>query len=144
MNGMALITAKTFTSANSKADKNGLLPVLLRCTAGTMPNKSILSGSVALSEGFEAGRSYICQYTETEESEDYGREFSFVNCGVVTGLELVELAIKLGPAVIVDVLDEDDDDDFAAANDAEEVSVEKAAKVTRKKRATTETGDLGD
>ena len=139
---MALITAKTFTSAKSKADKNGLLPVLLRCTAGTMPNKSILSGSVALSEGFEAGRSYICQYTETEESEDYGREFSFVNCGVVTGLELVELAIKLGPAVIVDVLDEDDDDDFTA-DDAEEASEEQAAPKARKKRAAKETGDLG-
>ena len=143
MNGIALITAKTFTSANSKADKNGLLPVLLKCTAGTMPNKSILSGSVALSEGFEAGKSYICQYTETEESEEYGREFTFSNCGVVTGLELVETAVKLGPAVIVDVLDEDEDDDFTADDDAEKASEEQPAKKTRKKRAAKEAGDLG-
>ena len=61
---------------------------------------------MAQREGFDVNSSYICQFTEQEEDEEFGRQFNFVNLGEVSALELMKISQEGGPAVIVDVTDD--------------------------------------
>ena len=101
MNGIAVITVKSWNAGN--ADKHGKLPMLLKVVAGKVPNRSIISGTIAEREGFVENNSYLCQYTESAESETYGRQFNFSNLGQISGMEIIKATAELGEAVVVDV-----------------------------------------
>lgn len=83
MNGSALVISNTFQGLNAKPDKNGKNPILLVSIAGKMPNRAVISGTIAENSGFEVGKKYMVSYTEGEPNV-YGRQFSFTNEGEVS------------------------------------------------------------
>ena len=101
MNGVSLITVKSWNTTN--LDRNGLAPLLLKVVAGQMPNRAIISGTIAQNEGFEPNKTYLCQYTEGEPSAEHGRQFRFTNLGEVSGLDVIKATKELGAAQVVDV-----------------------------------------
>src|SRR5690606_36659982 len=69
-----------FTSESEHADKNGKMPVVLTPLGGESPRgRNIVSGTIAESEGFEAGKTYLVMgtHTGTVETEDSERIESF-------------------------------------------------------------------
>lgn len=100
MNTLAVVSAATFSSG--EADSNGKMPVILRCIAGRIPNRNVLSGTIAENEGFIPGKAYLAQVRETEASDEYGRQFVFTNVSEASMMDIVDAESKLGPAVVYD------------------------------------------
>lgn len=100
-NEIALVTVTAWNSQN--ADKNGNYPVLLKAIAGKTVNRSILAGTLAMSEGFELNKTYLVQISEKEYSAQYGRQFSFTNLGEQKGLDIIRSVKELGSPQIIDV-----------------------------------------
>ncbi len=73
-----IVVAITNFNGTSTSDKNGKYPVMLNCIAGTMPNRNVLSGTVAENLGIEVGKSYLMQVRETGFDKLFGRDFTFV------------------------------------------------------------------
>lgn len=95
------------TSDNSPfrvSDVDGLAPVILTCIAGTIPNRNVLSGTVANSAKMEAGKTYLVQCTEQAYDPQYGRRFNFVNMQEMSSaLEIVKIQKELGKGRVLDV-----------------------------------------
>lgn len=103
MNGSALVMVNEFQSANSKPDRNEKNPILLVSIAGKMPNRAVLSGTIAERNGFEVGKKYMISYTEGETNQ-YGRQFSFTNEGEVTSVaDTLLLKKEYGAPQIINV-----------------------------------------
>lgn len=100
-NGLAVVTVTNWN--NGKSDKNGENPVLLKGLAGTIPNRSILSGTLAKNQGFEAGNTYAIQIEERAEDPIYGRQFAFTPVEKIKAYELKETLSKFGALRIFDV-----------------------------------------
>lgn len=116
-NGMALVVVKSWNTDN--VDKNGLSPVLLQCLAGTMPNRSIISGTIAQREGLYENSTYLVQITETETDDKYGRQFNFTNVGQASLLEIISAKRELGAVKVFDASE-------AIVEESEEVPAKKA------------------
>lgn len=104
-NGKVAAVVKAYTQGNP--DKNGKDPVILQVVAGTSPNRTILSGTIAEREGFVVGNAYLTQIKEGDENE-FGRQFIFSNIGVLGTMDLLSIESHLGEPVIFDVVQEVD------------------------------------
>ncbi len=90
---VAVAQTKTFNKGGveSSVDKNGNLPIQLTVIAGKCPNRAIvMSGSVAIGLGIEAGNTYVLQanYRDTNE---YGENFSHTVLSKLSAIDLVQL-----------------------------------------------------
>lgn len=100
--GMAVVSPVVFNNGGA-VDKNGNMPIMLRPVAGKLPNRFVISGTIAANEGFEVGDSYLIDITEREPDAQYGRQFQFRKLMTISSpLELVKITKELGQAVIFD------------------------------------------
>lgn len=90
---VATATTKHFNKggAESSVDKNGNYPIQLTVSAGKAPARSlVISGSVAMSQGIEAGKTYVVQAT-LRDINDYGDNWNHLVLGTLTTLDLIKL-----------------------------------------------------
>lgn len=98
---ITLVTPKEF--GRESLDRNGKQAVILIPVAGKMPNRNIISGTVAEREGFELGKTYLASFREVEANE-YGRQFQWSKITQVDNpLHIIEATKSLGAAVIYDI-----------------------------------------
>lgn len=115
-NSLVIVTVNYFT--NGALDKNGKQPVILTVVAGKAPNRTVLSGTVAESAGFEVGKSYLANCRETAPDEQYGRQFRWTKISEATVMDVIEGTKMLGEPQIFDV---------SASVETSPVSIEAAA-----------------
>lgn len=97
-----IVVAITNFSGTTTPDKNGAVPVMLQCIAGTMPNRNVLSGTVAQRAGFDVGRTYLVNVRETGYDEVFGPDYTFVKImELKSGLDIVQASKELGTAQIL-------------------------------------------
>jgi hypothetical protein len=97
-----IVVAVTNFSGTTTPDKNGAAPLMLQCIAGTMPNRNVLSGTVAQRAGFEVGRTYLANVRETGYDEVFGPDYTFVKImELKSGLDIVQASRELGTAQII-------------------------------------------
>lgn len=100
-----IVAAVTNFSGTTTPDKNGEAPVMLQCIAGTMPNRNVLSGTVARRAGLEVGRTYLVNVRETGFDDLFGPDYTWIKIMELTnGLDIVRAAKELGDARIMYVL----------------------------------------
>lgn len=100
-NSIAAATVAQFN--NGKADKNGLMPVILIPVAGRMPNRNVLSGTVADNMGIKVEETYLFKVTEVEPDEEFGRRFNYTPLAKLGVIEILEAQTKLGDGSIFSV-----------------------------------------
>ena len=99
----SIAVVKAVTLSHLKEDKNGLLPVMLQCVAGTSVNKCTISGTVAERAGFQEGYCYLVSINEIE-SDEYGRQFRFDRLMPELGTkDLIDAIKSFGSAKVLDV-----------------------------------------
>lgn len=92
-----IVVAVTPFSGTSTADKNGNYPVMLQCIAGSMPNRNVLSGTVAKRMGIEEGKTYLMNVREAGFDKQFGTDYTFTKIKeLVTGKDIVEASSQLG------------------------------------------------
>lgn len=97
-----IVAAITNFSGTTTPDKNGQAPIMLQCIAGSMPNRNVLSGTVAQRAGFEVGKTYLVNVRENGFDEVFGTDFTFIKImELTTGLDVVRAAKELGDANII-------------------------------------------
>lgn len=111
--GLCVAAVNTFNKGN--ADVNGLMPVILVPVAGQLPNRNVLSGTVAANMGIEPGKTYLFQVREGEADPEYGRRFVFTKLQEMSALEILDASAKLGLGKIFSV-DEPETAEGADAN----------------------------
>lgn len=99
--GLCVAAVNTFNKGN--ADVNGLMPVILVPVAGQLPNRNVLSGTVAANMGIEPGKTYLFQVREGEADPEYGRRFVFTKLQEMSALEILDASAKLGLGKIFSV-----------------------------------------
>ena len=100
-----IVAAVTNFSGTTTPDKNGETPIMLQCIAGQMPNRNVLSGTVARRAGFEVGRTYLVNVRETGYDDIFGPDYTFVKVMELdNGLDIVRAAKELGEARILYVV----------------------------------------
>lgn len=96
-----IVAAVTGFSGTTTPDKNGNFPVMLQCIAGQMPNRNVLSGTVAERAGFEVGKTYLVNVREVGYDEVFGPDYTYIKIAELsTGLDIVRAAKELGEAKI--------------------------------------------
>lgn len=99
-----IVGAITPFSGTNDPDKNGENPVMIQCIAGKMPNRNVLSGTVAQRAGFEVGKTYLMQVREAGVDSVFGVDFNFVKIKELeSGLDIAKTTRELGPAKILTV-----------------------------------------
>jgi hypothetical protein len=102
MKNTALVQVSLFNQGSS--DKNGKMPVILVPFAGKIPNRNVLSGTVAENSQFEVGKTYLVSYRRLEDDVTYGPRYQYTNFGVVdSALDKVRVGVELGDAQIFNV-----------------------------------------
>lgn len=103
INNMIVVTVTEF-SGTTTPDKNGETPIMLQCLAGAMPNRNVLSGTVARRAGFEVGKTYLANVRENGYDDLFGQDFTFIKVmELETGLDIAKTAKELGDAEIVKI-----------------------------------------
>lgn len=97
-----VVTITPFNGTTTQ-DKNGLLPVMLQCIAGKMPNRNVLSGTLAERAGFEIGKTYLAQVREQGIDITFGPAFTFTKVSELKGVEIVDAIRKIGNPEILNV-----------------------------------------
>lgn len=99
-----IVVAVTPFSGSDSTDKNGEMPVMLQCIAGRMPNRNVLSGTVARRAGFEVGKTYLVNVRQQGTDKEYGEDYTFIKIAwLESGLDIARTAKELGEAVVFDV-----------------------------------------
>jgi len=112
--GLAVVSVSDYNNNNplqSVIDRNGKQSVILTSVAGRIPNKNVLTGTVAESAKIVAGEMCLVQIMEYEEGDpqvldgridlkEYGRTFNYRKLEKVSGLQLDEYRAKLGKAEV--------------------------------------------
>lgn len=127
--GLALVNAVLCSGGNFEADKNGLNPVMLVSVAGIIPNRNVLSGTVAANLGIVPGKTYLVQCTETEPDEKYGRRFRYNKLSEPTMMEIVQSQQVLGTGSLFRV------EDANVEEETPEESAKQIEKTTKEKQA---------
>ena len=97
-----IVATVTDFSGTSTPDKNGEMPVMLQCIAGTMPNRNVLSGTVARRAGFEVGKTYLVNVRESGYDQLFGADFTFTKVADLdNGLDIIRTAKEIGDPQIV-------------------------------------------
>lgn len=100
-----IVASVTNFSGTTTPDKNGETPVMLQCIAGQMPNRNVLSGTVARRAGFEVGKTYLCNVRETGYDDIFGPDYTFIKVMELdNGLDIVRAAKELGEPRILFVV----------------------------------------
>ena len=74
-----------------KSDKNGNDAMYLNYISGdSVPGKAkVQSGTIAKNLGLESGKNYAVQFTEAEGTPEYPEQWSLLNLGEVSTVELL-------------------------------------------------------
>lgn len=100
---MIVVTVTPF-SGTTTPDKNNNMPVMLQCIAGKMPNRNVLSGTVAGRLGIEIGKSYLMQVRETGFDKFYGADFTFIRVKeLITAKDVIDACESLGKPQIINI-----------------------------------------
>jgi len=102
----AVVVAKEFSETSEKpatVDKHGKYPIILVPVAGKIPNRQVISGTVADREGFSINQTYMVQVIERESDAQYGRQFTFTNLGQLGGVDVIKAAKELGEASVFNI-----------------------------------------
>lgn len=100
-----IVVAVTNFSGTTTPDKNGASAIMLQCIAGTIPNRNVLSGTVAQRSGFEVGKTYLANVREAGYDDVFGPDYTFTKVMELTsGLDVVKAAKELGDPKIIQVL----------------------------------------
>lgn len=103
LNEMIVVTVTPF-SGTSTADKNGEFPVMLQLIAGRMPNRQVLSGTVAKRQGIEVGETYLMQVRERGFDKVFGPDYNFTRVKKLeTGKDIIEASKELCEPFVVEV-----------------------------------------
>ena len=104
---MTIVNANAFKKAGHTHDHNGKQNIFLSPLAGKMPNKAlVMSGTIAEQLGIEVGKNYLLAISEGKPDPKFGRQFSTINMGEISGIDVLTHMDKLGEAVVVDVTKE--------------------------------------
>lgn len=94
-NEMIVVSVTPFSGTTSP-DKNGKYPVMLQCIAGRMPNRNVLSGTVADRTGVEIGRTYLMMVRESGFDTVFGTDFTFTKVKeLMTGKDIIDACKEL-------------------------------------------------
>lgn len=102
LNNLIVVSVTPFSGTTS-VDKNGESPVMLQCIAGTMPNRNVLSGTVAKRAGIEVGKTYLMNVRKAGEDDLFGEDFTFIKVSELTGLDIVKTVKELGNPKIITI-----------------------------------------
>jgi len=103
------VFVRTRDGREAKEDKNGLKPIILTPVAGRIPNKMVLTGTVAQNLGIEVGKTYLLSYRERsadqipEAAKQYGRAFVYTKLAELNAIEIIQATEMLGSAQVIDV-----------------------------------------
>lgn len=99
-----IVVAVTPFSGTDTPDKNSKSPVMLQCIAGKMPNRNVLSGTVAERAGIEAGRTYLMNVREVGFDKMFGLDFTFIKIKeLMTGEDIIRASRELGEATVLTI-----------------------------------------
>jgi hypothetical protein len=102
-NERIVVTVTPFSGTTTK-DKNGNDSVMLQCIAGRMPNRNVLSGTVADRAGLKVDRTYLVQCREIGYDKEFGKQFNFIKIKeLTTGKDITETCSMLGDPEIVNI-----------------------------------------
>jgi len=97
-----LCVVKTEVFGKGSPDKNGLMPVILVPVAGKIPAKFVLSGTVAKSNGFQVGKTYLTQWVAGKVDEQYGQTYNYKCLAEIDDpIQIIELMHRLGDAEVL-------------------------------------------
>lgn len=97
-----LVVAKVVEFGGSTdGDKNRKPTWMLRIQAGKWPNRNTVSSTVLERAGFELGKTYLVQVTETGEDAIHGRQFNWLALKEVEPIEVVALRKDLGKSEMI-------------------------------------------
>lgn len=103
LNEMIVVSVTPFNGTTT-ADKNGNLPVMLQCIAGRMPNRNVLSGTVAQRTGIEVGHTYLMQVREQGFDKTFGIDYTFIKIKeLMNGVDIAQTCAELGEPQIIDI-----------------------------------------
>ncbi len=102
-NEIILVSITPF-SGTTDADKNGENPVMLQLVAGKMPNRNVLSGTIAKRLGVEVGKTYLMNVRESGEDVDFGKDYTFVKMKELDeAKDIVATSKELGAPEIISI-----------------------------------------
>lgn len=103
LNNLIVVSVTAFSGTTS-VDKNGENPVMLQCIAGVMPNRNVLSGTVAKRTGIEIGKTYLMNVREAGVDDLFGTDFTFTKVQELTSaLDIVKAVKELGEPKIITI-----------------------------------------
>ena len=95
--GLAIVAVSKFQGENSGADVNGLMPVYLNPICGNIPDRNVLSGTVARNSGFEEDKTYLAKWTRLEDDAEYGVQYGWTKVNEITDpLATINAEAQLG------------------------------------------------
>ena len=95
--GLAIVAVSMFQGENAKEDSNQLMPVYLNPICGNIPDRNVLSGTVARNSGFEEGKSYLAKWTRLEDDAEYGVQYGWTKVNEITDpLAIINAEAQLG------------------------------------------------
>lgn len=99
-----IVVAITPFSGTTSSDKNGEFPVMLQLLAGKMPNRNVMSGTVAQRAGIEVGKTYLMQVRQQGTDKQFGEDFTFTKISELkTGKDIIEASRELEEPRIVTI-----------------------------------------
>ena len=96
INGHIVVNVVEYRGSKTR-DNNGKASVMLIAQAGRMPNRNVLTGTVAENAGFVVGNTYLAQVIEKDEDKVYGRQFNFLALEELKGLDIIKTCKEIGP-----------------------------------------------
>lgn len=99
MSTIAIVSTGVFTKRGPSKTSNKY-PMIFTPISGSIPDKRVLAAEIAENSGFEPHRTYMISVSETEPSDEWGRQFQFTNLGELNGLDLIKAQKELGPGSI--------------------------------------------
>lgn len=101
MKSAMIVATVTPFSGTTTADKNGEASVMLQCIAGTMPNRNVLSGTVAERTGLEVGKTYLLSVRKSGVDKLFGDDYNFVKVmELTTAVDILTASASLGEAKV--------------------------------------------
>ena len=95
--GLAIVAVSNYKGENAKEDSNGLMPVYLNPICGNIPDRNVLSGTVARNAGFEEGKAYLAKWTRLEDDAEYGVQYGWTKVNEITDpLAIINAEAQLG------------------------------------------------
>ena len=95
--GLAIVSVSNYRGENAKEDSNQLMPMYLNPICGNIPDRNVLSGTVARNSGFEEGKSYLAKWTRLEDDPEYGAQYGWTKVNEITDpLAIINAEVQLG------------------------------------------------